>query len=165
MKQTNARIGLWLVRKNPRLAAKMGWKIAKHPRRTAKVVVIARTAPEMARRVGAAANDPRVQKQVRVGRDALTKAGGRLQGASSDPASAMTDEKLWSELRRAASAMAAGYAAAATPRKKRRGLKRAALAVGVIGAGAYAGFRVMRGRDDASLHGYATETEPASPVT
>jgi len=111
-----------------------------------------------------AAQHPEVKKQLRVSRDALTKAGGRLQRAGSDPAGAVTDEQLWSELRRAAAAMAAGYAAASQPAKPRRRLRKAALAVGMIGAGTYAGYRVVRSRGGASLTGYSSnEGEPVSP--
>ncbi len=77
-------------------------------------------------------------------RDALGAAGSRLR-RSDDIAGAMTDEKLWAELRRAAAAMAAGYAAAqAPPPKRRRRLRGLVLTLGVIGAGAYAGYRATR---------------------
>jgi len=79
MKQTSTRIGLWFVRRNPRLAAKLGWTVVKHPRRTAMVLAAARHAPMVARRTRVAAKDPEVQAQFRVGRDALGKAARRLR--------------------------------------------------------------------------------------
>ena len=65
---------------------------------------------------------------------------------SDDLACALADERLWSELRRAAAAMAAGYAVAQSPQppKRRHRLRRVVLTVGVIGAGAYAGYRATR---------------------
>ena len=60
----------------------------------------------------------------------------------------MTDATIRAGLRRAAAAMAGGYQAASRPKKRRRRLGRTALAVGMIGAGAYAGYRVIRERQD-----------------
>src|SRR4249920_1458437 len=138
----NARTELWLVRRYPRLAARLGWQAVKHPRRTAAIVAAARQAPIIARRARAAAQDPEVQRHVKVGSEALGKAARRLR--NSEPGDAVTDEKLRTELRRAAAAMASGYTAAAHPKKRRRRLGRTVLAVGMIGAGAYAGYRVVR---------------------
>jgi hypothetical protein len=142
-----SKVGLWLVRRHPRTAARVGWRIARSPKRTATAITVARAAPGAARRARAAASDPRLHEHVQEGRDALTAARDRLLG-SDDLAGAVTDEKLWSELRRAAAAMAAGYAVAQSPQpKRRRRLRRMALTVGVIGAGAYAGYRATRQPD------------------
>jgi hypothetical protein len=100
----------------------------------------------MARHARVAAQDPEVQQHFKVGRDALGKAAKRLR--SSDPGDAVTDATIRAELRRAAAAMAGGYQAASRPKKRRRRLGRTALAVGMIGAGAYAGYRVIRERQD-----------------
>jgi hypothetical protein len=143
MQKHTTRIGLWIVRRNPRLAARLGWTVVKHPRRTAIVVAAARQAPRLARRGLAVAKDPDVQQQVRVGRDALAKAARRLR--DKDARDAVADEKLRDELRRAAAAMASGYAAASHPKKRRRRrIGRAVVAVGIVGAGAYAGYRAVR---------------------
>ena len=83
-----------------------------------------------------------MKKQFKTGSDALGKAAKRLR--NSEPADAVGDQKLHAELRRAAAAMALGYAAAAHPKKRRRRVGRTVLAVGMIGAGAYAGYRVVR---------------------
>jgi hypothetical protein len=120
----------------------------KHPRRTAAIVAAARQAPIVARRARAAAQDPEVRRHVKVGSEALGKAARRLR--DSEPGDAVADEKLRSELRRAAVAMASGYQAAAHPKKRRRRLGRTVLAVGMIGAGAYAGYRVVRERQNGS---------------
>lgn len=134
-------LGMKLARKNPRLAAKIGWKLARNPRRTAAAVRIGKSAPDAVRHAKLAASDPRVKGHMADSRDALLSARDRLRGKD-DLAGAVTDEKLWAELRRAAAAMAAGYAAAQSPQpKKRRRLRRVVLTVGVIGAGAYAGYR------------------------
>ena len=145
---TGSKVGIWFVRKHPRKAARVGMTLARHPRRTATAVKVGRAAPDIVRKARDAKDDPRLRDHVVETRDALTKAGNRLRG-SNDLASAATDEKLWSELRRAAAAMAAGYAAAQSPKpKRRRRLRRFMLTVGVIGAGAYAGYRATRGMGD-----------------
>ena len=110
------------------------------------IVAAARQAPIVARRARAAAQDPEVQRHLKVGSEALGKAAKRLR--DSEPSDAVTDEKLRKELRRAAAAMASGYTAAAHPKKRRRRLGRTVLAVGMIGAGAYAGYRVVRERQN-----------------
>jgi hypothetical protein len=140
--------GVWFVRKHPRKAARVGMTLARHPRRTATAVKIGRAAPDIVRKARDAKDDPRLKDHVVETRDALTKARNRLQG-SNDLAGAVTDEKLWTELRRAAAAMAAGYAAAQSPKPKRKHrMRRLMLTVGVIGAGAYAGYRATRGMGD-----------------
>jgi hypothetical protein len=144
----NTRTGLWLVKRYPRLSARLGWQAVKHPRRTATIIAVARKAPTVARRARVAAQDPEVQQQFNVGREALGKAARRLR--SSEPGDAVTDEKLRAELRRAAGAMAGGYRAASRPKKRRRRLGRTILAVGMIGAGAYAGYRVVREQQNGS---------------
>ena len=150
MKQTSTRIGLWFVRRHPRLAARWGWTVVKHPRRTAMVLAAARHAPMVARRTRVAAKDPEVQAQFRVGRDALGKAARRLR--DKDTREAVADQKLRDELRRAAEAMASGYSAAAHPKRRRRRFGRAVLTVGLVGAGAYAGYRaVCQMREDGSV--------------
>jgi hypothetical protein len=111
----------------------------KHPRRTAMVAAAARQAPHVATRARMVAQDPEVQEQLRIGRDALVKAARRLR--DKEAREAVADEKLRDELRRAAEAMASGYAAASHPKKRRRRVGRAILAVGIVGAGAYAGYR------------------------
>ena len=58
-----------------------------------------------------------MKKQFKTGSDALGKAARRLRD-SEQPADAVGDEKLHAELRRAAAAMASGYAAAAHPKKR-----------------------------------------------
>jgi len=145
---TGSKVGIWFVRKHPRKAARVGMTLARHPKRTATAVKVGRAAPDIVRKARDAKDDPRLRDHVVETRDALTKAGNRLR-ETNDLASAATDEKLWSELRRAATAMAAGYAAAQSPKpKRRRRLRRFMLTVGVIGAGAYAGYRATRGVSD-----------------
>ena len=106
------------------------------------VVSAARQAPDVARRARIAAQDPEVQEQFKVGRDALGKAARRLR--DTEARDAVADETLRAELRRAAEAMATGYTAASHPKKRRRRFARTILAVGMIGAGTYAGYRVVR---------------------
>jgi hypothetical protein len=147
---TASKAGIWFVRKHPRKAARVGMTLARNPRRTAAAVKLGRAAPDVVRKARDAKDDPRLRDHVVETRDALTKAGNRLRG-SNDLAGAVTDEKLWTELRRAAAAMAAGYAAAQAPKPKRRHrMRRFMLSVGVIGAGAYAGYRATRGMSDQS---------------
>jgi hypothetical protein len=145
---TGSKVGVWFVRKHPRKAARVGMTLARHPKRTAAAVKLGRSAPDIVRKARDAKDDPRLKDHVVETRDALTSARDRLRG-SNDLAGAVTDEKLWSELRRAAAAMAAGYAAAQAPKPKRkRRLRRFVLSVGIIGAGAYAGYRATRGMSD-----------------
>jgi hypothetical protein len=141
-------VGLWFVRKHPSKAARVGLTLARHPKRTAAAVKVGRAAPDIVRKARDAKDDPRLRNQMEETRDALISARNRLRG-SNDLAGAVADEKLWSELRRAAAAMAAGYAAAQSPKpKRRRRLRRFMVTAGVIGAGAYAGYRVTRGPSD-----------------
>ena len=145
---TGSKVGVWFVRKHPRKAARVGMTLARHPKRTAAAVKLGRSAPDIVRKARDAKDDPRLKNHVVETRDALTSARDRLRG-SNDLAGVVTDEKLWSELRRAAAAMAAGYAAAQAPKPKRkRRLRRFVLSVGIIGAGAYAGYRATRGMSD-----------------
>jgi hypothetical protein len=179
MRNKSTQTGLWLVRRYPRLAGRLGWQAVKHPRRTAIIVAAARQAPTVARRARAAAQDREVQHQFKVGREALGKAATRLR--NSDPGDAVADEKLRSELRRAAAAMAGGYKAASRPKKRRRRLGRTVLAVGMIGAGAYAGYRVVceqrngsapvsasddndRGRDETLAASFPASDPPPGPA-
>jgi hypothetical protein len=141
MQKNSTRIGLWFVRRYPKLAARLGWKVVKNPRRTAIMIAAARQAPGIARRVRVAAKDPEVKQQLRVGSESLGKAAKRLR--DKDARDAVADEKLYAELRRAAAAMAGGYAAASHPKKRRRRFRRAVLAVGLVGAGTYAGYRAV----------------------
>ena len=119
------------------------------------VVAAVRHAPHVAKRARVVAQDPEVQQQLRVGRDALAKAAQRLR--DKDARDAVADEKLRDELRRAAQAMASGYAAASHPKKRRRRIGRAVLAVGIVGAGAYAGYRAFRQMSESEA---ATFTAP-----
>jgi hypothetical protein len=145
---TGSKLGVWFVRKHPRKAARVGMTLARHPKRTAAAVKIGRSAPDIVRKARDVKDDPRLKDHMVETRDALTSARDRLRG-SNDLAGAVTDEKLWSELRRAAAAMAAGYATAQAPKPKRRHrMRRFMLTVGVIGAGAYAGYRATRGMND-----------------
>jgi hypothetical protein len=165
MDKTSTRVGLWFARRYPKTAARWGWKVMKHPRRTAIVVAAARQAPEVARRARIAAQDPEVQEQFRVGREALGKAAKRLR--DTEARDAIADATLRTELRRAAAAMTTGYVAASKPKKRRRRFGRTLLAVGMIGAGAYAGYRVVRetrneGSEHAPAADYRDETLAAS---
>ena len=136
-------MSLWLVTRYPRLAARVGWTAVKHPRRTAIVIAAARQAPEVARRTRAAVQDPEVKKQFKTGSDALGKAARRLRDSE------QPGRRGWRpEAPRGAPPCGGGdgvgYAAAAHPKKRRRRFGRTVLAVGMVGAGAYAGYRVVR---------------------
>jgi hypothetical protein len=145
---TGSKVGVWFVRKHPGKAARVGMTLARNPKRTAAAVKLGRSAPDIVRKARDAKDDPRLRDHVAETRDALTSARDRLR-RSDDLAGAVTDDKLWSELGRAAAAMAAGYAAAQDPKPKRRHrMRKLMLTVGVIGAGAYAGYRATRGMGD-----------------
>jgi hypothetical protein len=135
----------------------------KNPRRSAMVAAAAKQAPDIARRAREAAQDPEVQEQLKVGRDALGKAAARLRSTSTSEA--VADEKLRDELRRAVAAMTAGYAAAAQPKKRRRRFGRAVLAVGIVGAGAYAGYRAVCQMQNGTVHAARPSSERAHDET
>jgi hypothetical protein len=138
--------GLRLVRRHPRAAARVGRYAARHPRRAAAVIRLAREAPGAARRINATAQDPDVQRQLRLGRRSLSKARARL--GKGDVSTAVADEQFWTEVRRAAGALAAGYAIAQAPPKRRSRRRRlAVVSLGAIGGAAYAAYRITRGRD------------------
>jgi hypothetical protein len=146
MQSTGLKQGLRLVRRHPRAAARVGRYAARHPRRAATIIRLAREAPGAARRLNATAKDPDIQRQLRLGRRSLSKARARL--TKGDVSGAVADEQFWTELRRAVGAVAAGYALAQAPprrRSRRRGL--ALVSLGAIGGAAYAAYRVTRGRD------------------
>ena len=134
------------MRRHPRAAARVGRYAARHPRRAATVIRLAREAPGAARRLNATAKDPDVQRQLRLGRRSLSKAGSRL--TKGDVSGAVADEQFWTELRRAVGALAAGYALAqAPPRRRSRRRRLALVSLGAIGGAAYAAYRITRGRD------------------
>jgi hypothetical protein len=145
MKSTGLQQGLRLVRRHPRAAARVARYAASHPRRAATVIRLAREAPGAARRLSATAKDPDVQRQLRLGRRSLSKARSRL--TKGDVSGAVSDEQFWTELRRAVGALAAGYALAQAPPKRRRRRRLAVVSLGAIGGAAYAAYRVTRGRD------------------
>jgi hypothetical protein len=127
------------------------------------VVAAAKQAPDIARRAREAAQDPEVQEQLKVGRDALGKAAARLRDTSTSEA--VADEKLRDELRRAAAAMTSGYAAASHPKKRRRRFGRAVLAVGLVGAGAYAGYRAVCQMQNGTVHAATPYSDRAHDET
>jgi hypothetical protein len=145
MQTTGLQQGLRLVRRHPRAAARVGRYAARHPRRAATVLRLAREAPGAARRLNATAKDPNVQRQLRIGRRSLSKAGARLK--KDDVRGAVADEQFWTELRRAVGALAAGYALVQAPPRRRGRRRLAIVSLGAIGGAAYAAYRITRGRD------------------
>ena len=133
------------MRRLPRAAARVGRDAARHPRRAATVIRLAREAPGAARRLNATAKDPSVQRQLRLGRRSLSKAGARL--TKGDVSGAVADKQFWTEVRRAAGALATGYALAQAPPNRRGRRRLAIVSLGAIGGAAYAAYRITRGRD------------------
>jgi hypothetical protein len=124
----------------------VGRYAARHPRRTATVIRLAREAPGAAQRLNATAKDPNVQRQLRLGRRSLANAGARLK--KGDVTGAVADEQFWTELRRAVGALAAGYVLAQAPARRRSRRRRLVLvSLGAITGAAYAAYRTTRGRD------------------
>ena len=146
MNRTGLQGSLWLVRRHPRAATSLGRYAVRHPRRNATIIRLARDAPGAVRRLNATVSDPHVQRQLRLGRRSLSKAGARL--TNSGISDAVADEQLWAELRRAAGALATGYVLAqAPPRRRGRRTRLALISLGAIGGGAYAAYRTTRGQD------------------
>lgn len=174
MKKLGTRFGFWFVRRNPRLAARWGWKAASNPGRTIRILGVARLAPSGVGHARSAAADPKVRRELHKGKAAAGKAASRLRSAGN--VDVLADEKLWRDIRLAALAMSAAYAQAARPPKPRRRMRKIVFTVGLIGAGAYAGYRVTRGGepepapvadayDQAVEASFPSSDPPAAPIT
>ena len=121
----------WWVRRHPRQTLKAAALVARHPRRSARVVSEVRTAQE-------AAQDPRVGAAAGQAKDVLRDA---------EPRDAV-DPEVWLALAQAATGIVTGYAGVRTRRvRRRRRRTRVAAVAGLLGAGALAGVWASRRAD------------------
>jgi hypothetical protein len=142
-----AKVGVLAAIRYRRPLLRLTASMAKHPARTTRN---ARRAAILARQLR---RNPKARKQLRAATVAASAAAARARKLG--PAKAASDQKILNELRAAATAMASGLAAAQAPAMKRRRMGKLVVAVGVISAGAFAGYRAYRprGADSASLSG------------
>jgi|tagenome__1003787_1003787.scaffolds.fasta_scaffold20287887_1 hypothetical protein len=124
----------WWVRRHPRQTVKAAAMVARHPRRSARVVSEARTVQE-------ASQHPRV-------RGAAGQAKALLKDAA--PRDAI-DPEVWISLAQAANGIVTAYAGIRARRmRRRRRMARIAAAAGLIGAGALAATWAARRADRSS---------------
>ena len=145
-KVDSTRMGLWMVApvSEPRRPGRMARRSSTRGR-TAIVIAAARQAPDRRPahpgRGAGSRGEEAVQDRTRRARQ------GRHGGCatSTSPPTRLADQKLHAELRLCGGGDGVGLRGpAAHPKKRRRRVGRTVLAVGMIGAGAYAGYRVVR---------------------
>lgn len=102
--------------------------------------------------------DSHVQAQARRAAGAASRAIGRTRRVG--VAEAASDRRVLSELRAAAEAMARVAANAKTPKQTRGRAANVAFGVGMIGAGAYAGYRAFRS-DPTKKRAFTPSEQPA----
>ena len=112
-----------------------------NPKRTTRVNGSSRRAAILAQQMR---TNPKAQRQVKAAVIAASAAATRARKLGA--ARAVNDQTFLDELRAAAAAMASGIAAAQAPKKKRRRIAKLVFGVGMVGAGANAGYRMNRSR-------------------
>ena len=134
-----ARLGVVAAFRYRRPLLRLVKAAAGRPQRTATVLNNGRRLRATAKQLRA---NPKAQRHAReaarAARRAVTK--GRKLGVSR----AVTDQGFLNDLRAAAGAMSRGVAAAQTPPPRRGRAARLVFGVGMVGAGAYAGYRAYR---------------------
>jgi hypothetical protein len=142
MKQRRiAKVGVLAAIRYRRPLLRFAKSMAKNPKRTTRVNGSSRRAAIWAQQLR---TNPKAQRQVKAAVIAASAAATRARKLG--PARAATDQTFLDELRAAAAAMASGIATAQAPKKKRRRIAKLAFGVGMVGAGAYAGYRMNRSR-------------------
>lgn len=142
MKQRRiAKVGMLAAIRYRRPLLRFAKSMAKNPKRTTRVNGSSRRAAMWAQQMW---TNPKAQRQVKAAVIAASAAATRARKLGA--ARAATDQTFLDELRAAAAAMASGIATAQAPKKKRRGIAKLVFGVGMIGAGAYAGYRMNRSR-------------------
>jgi len=141
MQRRIAKVGLLAAIRYRRPLLRFAKSVAKNPKRTSRVNGSSRRAAIWAQQMR---TNPKAQRQVKAAVVAASAAATRARKLGA--ARAATDQTFLDELRAAATAMASGIATAQAPKKKRRGIAKLVFGVGMVGAGAYAGYRVYRSR-------------------
>jgi hypothetical protein len=139
MKQRRiAEAGLLAAIRYRRPLLRLVTSMAKNPRRT---TLDGRRAAILVQQMR---TNPKAQRQMKDAAIAASAAATRARKLG--PARAMNDQTFLEELRTAATAMASGIATAQAPTKKRRRIAKLVFGGGIVGAGAFAGYRVYRSR-------------------
>lgn len=142
MKQRRiAKLGMLAAIRYRRPLLRFAKSMAKKPRRTTRVNGSSRRAAMWAQQMR---TNPKAQRHVKEAVIAASAAATRARKLGG--ARAATDQTFLDELRAAAAAMARGIATSQAPKKKRRGIAKLVFGVGMVGAGAYAGYRMYRSR-------------------
>ena len=136
-----AKIGMLAAIRYRRPLLRFAKSMAKDPKRRSRVNDSSRRAAIWAQQIR---TNPKAQRQVREAAIAASAAATRARKLGA--ARAVNDQTILDELRAAAAAMASSIATAQAPKKKRRGIAKLVFGVGMVGAGAYAGYRVYRSR-------------------
>jgi hypothetical protein len=136
-----AEVGMLAAFRYRRPLLRAAKSMAKNPKRTTRIDASSRRTAIWARQMR---KNPKAQKQVKEAVIAASAAATRARRLGA--ARALNDQAFLDELRAAAAAMASGIAAGQAPKKKRRGIAELFVGVGMVGAGAYAGYRVYRSR-------------------
>jgi hypothetical protein len=137
LKRRIAKLGLLAAIRYRRPLLRLTASMAKNPGRTSRT---ARTAI-LARQLRA---NPKARKQLKAAVVAASAAAARTRKLG--PTKAANDQTILAELRAAAAAMSSGLAAARAPANKRRRMGKLVVSVGMVGAGAFAGYRAYRSR-------------------
>ena len=131
-----AKVGMLAAIRYRRPLLRFAKSMAKSPKRTTRVTGNGRRAAGWTQQMR---TNPKAQRQVKTAVIAASAAAARARKLGA--ARAVNDQTFLYELRAAAAAMASGIAAAQAPKKKRRRFAKLVFGVGMIGAGAYAGYR------------------------
>jgi hypothetical protein len=142
MKQRRiAKLGMLAAIRYRRPLVRFAKSMAKNPKRTTRVTGSSRRAAIWAQQLR---TNPKAQRQVKAAVIAASAAATRARKLGA--ARAVNDQTFLDELRAAAAAMASSIATAQAPTKKRRRIAKLVFGVGMVGAGAYAGYRMNRSR-------------------
>jgi hypothetical protein len=153
-----AKLGLLAAIRYRRPLLRLTASMAKNPGRTRRSVRTAILAKQLRA-------NPKARKQLKAAVVAASAAAARARKLG--PAKAANDQRILDELRAAATAMASGLAAGQAPAKKRRRIGKLVVSVGMVGAGAFAGYRAYRSRgadSSAFTDGTADFADVATPT-
>jgi hypothetical protein len=137
-----ARVVLMFAIRNRKPLMRVARAAARRPGRTAAVAAGVQRAKVTAERF---ANDPQAKRQGRIAVSAAGRAAKRARELGA--ARAATDPGVLGELRAAAAAMSAGLAATEHQHSRRGRIGKIVVGAGMVGAGAYAGYRAHRDAD------------------
>jgi hypothetical protein len=123
------KLALREARRHPRIALKLTASAVSHPRRTTRLVRIARRAPTIAQ-------DAPTRRKARAAAAAASRAATRARDIG--PSAVVSDKRFLAELRRAAQATIETYQTATKPKRRWRRLRRLTLGATLLIAALYA---------------------------